>query len=104
MTNTAPAPGRHRDPTGAFTSPFSALRERQRLEKRRVASLAVAVTAGTLITVFGVTSLLEPTGRGWPAVLVGMVTVAVATLVLVLDPPRRPSVARRPGKRRASQR
>ena len=103
MTNTA-APGRHRDPTGAFTSPFSALRERQRLEKRRVASLTVALAAGTLLTVFGVSSLLEPAGRGWPVVLIGAGAVAVATLVLALDPPRRPAIDRRPGKRRLRRR
>ncbi len=93
-------PGRHRDPTGAFVSPSTEIEQQRRLDRRRVHSLCVAVFAGAVIMVFGVTALLRPDHHGWLALAVGFVVVAIATLVLVLDPPRRKFTLRRGGSRR----
>ena len=96
----AQAPGRHRDPTGAFVSPSTEIEQQCRLDRRRIHSLSVAVFAGAVIMVFGVTALLRPDHHGWLALAVGFAVVAVATLVLVLDPPRKKFTLRRGRSRR----
>ncbi|MCD2196652.1 hypothetical protein LQ327_25100 [Actinomycetospora endophytica] len=97
-------PGKHRDPTGSFAAPSSTIEEQSRLDRRRVHSLTVAIFAGTVIMVFGVLSLLQPDHQGWLPVAVGFAVVAVATLVLVLDPPRRGLMSRRHLKGRRNRR
>jgi hypothetical protein len=98
------ASGRHRDPTDTFAAPTSLVEQRTRLDRRRVHSLVVAIFAGTMIMVFGVAGLVRPDHEGWVGLAVaagvGLAVVAVATLILVLDPPRRTTVTRRHLKRR----
>jgi hypothetical protein len=52
--------------------------------------------------VFGAASLLGPDHQGWAGLAIGLGVVAVATLILVLDPPRRNFITRRhlKGRRR----
>lgn len=89
------AAGRHRDPTDTFAAPTSHIEAQSRLDRRRVHSLVVAAFAGTVLMVFGTASLLGPDHQGWPGLAIGLGVVAVATLVLVLDPPRRSLFTRR---------
>lgn len=101
---TEPTPGRHRDPAGGVPAATSTVEQRFRLDRRRVHSLVVAIFAGTVIMGFGVSGLLRPDHQGWLGIVVGLAVVAVGSLVLVLDPPRRGVTPRRHLDRRRARR
>ena len=66
-------------------SPSTEIEQQRRLDRRRVHSLSVAVFAGAVIMVFGVTALLRPDHQGWLGLAVGFAWAAALAAFFIRD-------------------